>query len=785
MNLVGYTATALSRNDIEDTPTNKNVVDFAVVELKDLQGNLVVMYDDAEGLNPEAQKTCDTNGQVTFFAEIGDYDLEINGKAQRINLSSGLADFISTKTNESVQDFIDTFALKIFQSPTDGGLTEIQTRTVNAGEVYEVRKTSDDSLSTIYSDAAGATEIVQDGASNVSDSDGVVEFYIADGDHYVEVDSIQSIFEVDVLRQDLANPNMGAAMVRFNPGYGSAEGRTVSSKISESVSTQDFGAIGDGVLHPVQEWIDSGRYESLSGIQADYPFVTSLSDSIDWAATQAFFNYIRDNKVDSAIWSGWQVFNRPLIIEGKTNNGNVTRQLTVNALIQAVGSGNDLITFKSWRIAQVSGNIEILGAPLSTSPRTWKRGMVIEDSSRGKFGAQITCRYFSEWGCDVVNIGNNVMLDFTYYRGLSCGTKLAMGYASKADSGGINQVNQRSLLTLDAANTISDTGDAIAIVNGRPHVITASTETTVTVYPWVDAETGSIEILKGGGFKIYGADGGQIHFGQFDAANCAIGCYLSPFYSPSASKMTLEYNSVSIVADGSIDSITLNSLLSNVYFEGSPIDYLSTSIAQQKSILINPVAIRLDKFIQLAPVNDEFVPAVNFQGISTSILEYDRYLVDQKNASNGTSGASTNIKLGTTKRFIRSNAHTVTLQDDVDVRRLWGYTDIEFIVQGTGANDSILGTLTINPETGYTINGGATYSIAAPNSKGAMAFHARLIGTDWRLHRFDASVEAAETYSITNTVTKRTMDTDATTTKEVADVLGTLISDLRARGIVL
>lgn len=199
MNLVGYTATALSRNDIEDTPTNKNVVDFAIVELKDLQGNLVTIYDDAEGLNPETQKTCDTNGQVTFFAEIGDYILEINGKAQSINLSSGLAEFISTKTDESVQDFIDTFSLKIFQSPTDGGLTEIQTRTVNGGEVYEVRKTSDNSLATIYSNAAGTIEIVQNGTDNVSGSDGVIEFYIDDGKYYININSTISYFSTTII----------------------------------------------------------------------------------------------------------------------------------------------------------------------------------------------------------------------------------------------------------------------------------------------------------------------------------------------------------------------------------------------------------------------------------------------------------------------------------------------------------------------------------------------------------------------------------------------------------
>lgn len=99
-----------------------------------------------------------------------------------------------TNTTESTQDFIDSFALKIFQSPNDSGLTEIQTRTIDANEVYEVRKTSDDSLATIYSDADGATEIVQNGTDNKSGSDGVVEFFVADGDYYVEVDGVKSNF---------------------------------------------------------------------------------------------------------------------------------------------------------------------------------------------------------------------------------------------------------------------------------------------------------------------------------------------------------------------------------------------------------------------------------------------------------------------------------------------------------------------------------------------------------------------------------------------------------------
>ena len=113
-------------------------------------------------------------------------------------VSYGVASQVSTNTSDTVQSFADSFALKIFQSPTDGGLTEIQTRTVNSGEVYEVRKTSDDSLATIYSDSTGVNEITQNGVDNVSDSSGVVAFYIDDGDYYISYNSLVSEFIVGV-----------------------------------------------------------------------------------------------------------------------------------------------------------------------------------------------------------------------------------------------------------------------------------------------------------------------------------------------------------------------------------------------------------------------------------------------------------------------------------------------------------------------------------------------------------------------------------------------------------
>lgn len=113
----------------------------------------------------------------------------VNFPTEYALVENNSASTTTTNTTESTQDFIDSFALKIFQSPTDGRLTEIQTRTVEANEVYEVRKTSDDSLATIYSDEAGTTEIVQNGTDNKSGSDGVVEFFVGAGEFSVNANS--------------------------------------------------------------------------------------------------------------------------------------------------------------------------------------------------------------------------------------------------------------------------------------------------------------------------------------------------------------------------------------------------------------------------------------------------------------------------------------------------------------------------------------------------------------------------------------------------------------------
>lgn len=73
----------------------------------------------------------------------------------------------------------------------------------------------------------------------------------------------------------------GAASIGLQPGGNLQQAITW-------VTPEQFGAIGDGTAHPLSE-----RYATLAAAQAVYPFVTSLAQTIDWAACQAADNYAR------------------------------------------------------------------------------------------------------------------------------------------------------------------------------------------------------------------------------------------------------------------------------------------------------------------------------------------------------------------------------------------------------------------------------------------------------------------------------------------------------------
>ncbi|WP_232353061.1 hypothetical protein [Hafnia alvei] len=85
----------------------------------------------------------------------------------------------------------------------------------------------------------------------------------------------------DAALKTMLATSVGSSMI------GMAAGGTLDQVI-QYVTPEQFGAIGDGTVHPLSE-----RYSTLAAAQAVYPFVTALTQTIDWAACQAADNYAR------------------------------------------------------------------------------------------------------------------------------------------------------------------------------------------------------------------------------------------------------------------------------------------------------------------------------------------------------------------------------------------------------------------------------------------------------------------------------------------------------------
>jgi hypothetical protein len=140
-------------------------------------------------------------------------------------------------------------------------------------KVFEVKNQSDNTFATIYADASGATQIPQNGIDNISNSRGECNFYIDDGDFYLEVDSQQKNFNVGNFKTDFTNIDEVKAYSKLSKligqrittdeyhastGYGGASYDVVSA-----------GSVTPNGMDIVQGVADSGAAIKLVYIQSE------------------------------------------------------------------------------------------------------------------------------------------------------------------------------------------------------------------------------------------------------------------------------------------------------------------------------------------------------------------------------------------------------------------------------------------------------------------------------------------------------------------------------------
>lgn len=184
---------------------------------------------------------------------------------------------------------------------------------------------------------------------------------------------------------------MGDSLIAVKQPYVGGFSRTQHDKNSDAVSIKDFGATWNGDIHLLSE-----RYSSLSEAQAVYPFVTSLSQSIDYAALQAALN------------------------TGKTvllpyGTGYVNSTIFFNNSVRLIGEGTSTIN-RSQSFISVVGNISLFALAQGTA-------------SSGKFiqvfidGLYI---FYSTGSTPTNPSGNSGKIAFNFYSVIESTTSLEM-----------------------------------------------------------------------------------------------------------------------------------------------------------------------------------------------------------------------------------------------------------------------------------------------------------------------------------------------------------------------
>jgi hypothetical protein len=203
-----------------------------------------------------------------------------------------------------------------------------------------------------------------------------------------------------------------SALLSYLPLGTGALSRTVRSKLNESVSVKDFGAIGDGSSHPVSGWCTYAggtRYTAanasacLTAVQADYSFVAAVSEQMDAVAAQAAIN--------AASIGGTLYF--PL-------GSYITNALTIAKPLSLFGDGCGATTVKTTSgvtLLSFSGtsNVSVSGMTLDSNypTSTTGGGILLTDIT----DARISGVCFTDIGDSAIDIvrGDRVWVSESYF----------------------------------------------------------------------------------------------------------------------------------------------------------------------------------------------------------------------------------------------------------------------------------------------------------------------------------------------------------------------------------
>lgn len=491
-----------------------------------------------------------------------------------------------------------------------------------------------------------------------------------------------------------------ATFPQYTPPGAGAQQRSVQARLRDFITPYDFGAVGDGV-------------------------------SDDTAALQAFFDAIEADDYGTAVANG-----EFLVTSALTLTAPATKVILGDCRIKAGAAIDNVFTLTDfdygyWEKLRVTGT----GGPSNYANITCNTGLYLVASGRAKFGF-LYAQNFKFAGICCVS-GNSNMVSLGHVATYDCGSgctyhplaSVTGSWSNPVNSGSSGSTGQST--TIDVTNlppdfildnTYAPVGDMSLMVriDGYLYYIQSidQANSKLTVYPWLPstATPGTFEYVFGGGVYLRGSDTNVFGIDMVDATRCGIGLCVNSLYGANARRIVTQFCGSGIVIGNDPAAAMLGGHYDGIYFEANDEDIIVTQTQGSNSYNYfgAEYALNLAKcYILSAPRLSSDALSPGFEVLSRNPLRYRGRFQEAVYGKSPINYTGSSIALSPHERsgdlVYYRNTVAVGLQPlDDDLNRLFAGDCAKITFIGGGASSEPTGTITFNPPSGWTVNGGAT-----------------------------------------------------------------------------
>ena len=308
-------------------------------------------------------------------------------------------------------------------------------------------------------------------------------------------------------------------------------------------------------------------------------------------------------------------------------------------------------------------------------------------------------------------------------------TTISGTWSARSDTGSSGGFDQRSTITLSGLPPASvDNLTKTILINNTPYIVKSINRgaSTATIYPWINpiaSTSGTYKFIFGAGVRTFGTEvaGNTIH--HLSPTLCGYGLSIESLYGTTVGILQTHGCGAGMSVGGDVADALLGTHVARYYGEDiNKFEFILRTLGAQSVTLSSMAPAEVDKIRTCcAPfVTSYSAPSSvynNFPGCSFGLKDDPVITFKPINNSESLDGAAF-LDVSTEKHVgYYGNNFTVNLVlADTGYIQYLGQDTFSFKVFGTGTNGSPTGTITINPPTGWKINGGtinaaATFSL--------------------------------------------------------------------------